>query len=54
MYAPPEEFEAAPYLATRLRPLLPVILPGVSAQQWLGEFKKPQNALMQWWKVLHR
>ena len=53
MHCPPEEFEAAPYLATRLRPLLPVIIPGVSANKWIGEWKKPHQALMQWWKAPH-
>ena len=47
--APPEEW--TPYLSRALRPLRPVCLAGVSAKTWEGEWKQPQVACMQWWKV---
>ena len=48
-HAPMEEW--TPYLAYALRPLRPVVLAGVSARKWLGEWKEPNQACMQWWKV---
>ena len=48
-HAPMEEW--TPYLAYALRPLRPVVLAGVSARRWLGEWKEPNQACMQWWKV---
>ena len=47
--APPEEF--TPYVAEALSPCLPVVLCGVTANAWEGEYKKPEVAVMQWWKV---
>ena len=47
--APPEEY--TPYLQQALRPCLPIVLPGVTAKTWQGEFKKSEHALMQWYKV---
>ena len=49
MKAPPEEY--TPYLQQALRPCLPIVLPGVTAKTWQGEFKRAEHALMQWWKV---
>ena len=46
--APPEEY--TPYLATALAPCMPLILPGVTAKTWEGEFKPAAHAVMQWWK----
>ena len=47
--APPEEF--TPYVASALRPALPIVMPGVTANTWEGEWKQPEVAVMQWWKV---
>ena len=49
MKAPPEEW--TPYLSYALRPLRPVCLAGVNAETYIGEWKPPQVACMQWWKV---
>ena len=49
MQAPPEEW--TPYLQKALRPLRPVVLAGVNAKTWMGEWKPPQVAVMQWWKA---
>ena len=47
--APPEEY--TPYLQQALRPCLPIVLPGVTAKTWEGEFKRAEHALMQRWKA---
>ena len=49
MNAPPEEW--TPYLHHALRPLRPVVLAGVNARSFMGEWKQPQVAVMQWWKA---
>ena len=46
--APQEEY--SPYLKEALKPLLPVVLPGVTANTFEGEHKPARHALMQWWK----
>ena len=46
--APPEEY--TPYLLSALSPLRPMVLSGVQARSWEGEFKKADQAVMQWWK----
>ena len=47
--APPEEY--VPYLKSALAPCIPVVLPGVTARDWTGEWKQAEVALMQWWKA---
>ena len=48
-HAPLEEW--APHQSYAMRPLRPSVLAGVSARRWLGEWKEPNQACMQWWKV---